>query len=168
MWLSASQMSESQSGSFSCTEITVSHFWLQTIHLPHHSANLRAVLVYLQKKLFRRRIPKPSSPVCVPLACEDEKSHQLLVSGRDCSGQSFIIGHTGLCASFNCSQPDPSTSESSTCSCSVLVLSFSPPNLSHTVWNQTPVTFSILITDHCWGKCKVSVNERHWLVNRFH
>lgn len=64
-------------------------------------------------------------------------SHQLLISGQDYNDNNFIIGHTGLSTSLNCSQPDPSTSEPSTRSCSVLLLSFSPPNLSHMVWNQT-------------------------------
>lgn len=93
-------------------------------------------------------------------------SHRLLISGQDCNANSFIIGHTGLSTSLNCPQPDPSTSEPSTRSCSVLLLSFSPPNLSHMVWNQTYIALAILITDRCWGKWKVSVNDSRRFLNR--
>lgn len=110
---------------------------------------------------------------CLSLAYVDEpvapRPHRK-VPGQEWNFYHFIIGHTGLSKSCSCSQPNPSTSESSTHSCFVLVLSFHPPNLSHMFPGirliQGDISFAILITAHCWRKQNISVNEWLWDVNR--
>lgn len=75
------------------------------------------------------------------------------VQGQESNFHHFIIGHTGLGKSRSCSQPTPSTSESSTHSCFVLVLSFHP-QISRTCSPgigliQGDISVAILIAAHC-------------------
>lgn len=75
-----------------------------------------------------------SSSLCLSLAYVDKSAAPSLlrqVPGQECNFYHFIIGHTGLSRGCSCSQPNASTSESSTHSCFVLVLSFHP-QISHT------------------------------------
>ena len=117
--------------------------------------------------LWCRTIHHPSWAACVfhwPAAPHRD------VPGQECNFYHFIIGHTGLSKSCSCSQPNPSTSESSTHSCFVLALSFHP-QISRTCSPgirliQGDISFAILITARCWGKQNISVNEWLWDVNR--
>lgn len=150
---------------------------------PNHSTRLIlclwacALCCIAQKEemyLWSRAIRHPSSAARV-FHWPTWTSLQLLrprreVPGQECNFYHFIIGHTGLSKSCSCSQPNPSTSESSTHSCFVLVLSFHP-QISCTCSPgirliQGDISFAILITTRCWGKQNISVNE--WLrdVNR--